>query len=78
MTERFDPPRHRHQPQGAVECGNVERDFRLAIRPNRDDAGIERHRLLLGRSPLHGERHGLAFIAAAGADAAKRAERSVD
>ena len=45
-------PRHRHHARGAGEFRNVETDLGRAVGSDRDDAGIERERLLRRRAAL--------------------------
>ena len=45
-------PRHRHHPRGAGEFRNVETDLGGAVGADRDDAGIQRQRLLRRRAAL--------------------------
>ena len=66
-------PRHRHDAQRAFEIGHVERNLRVAVRADRDDAGIERHRRSRGRTALQ-----LRALVAAGANLAARALHAVD
>ena len=67
-------PRHRHHPRGAGEFGNVEADLRRTVGADRDDAGIERQRLLRGRAALQFAAGGVA----AGFDLAAGALHAVD
>ena len=53
-------PRHRHHAGGAGEVGDVEHDLGGAVGLHRDDAGIERERLLRGRAALQLRRRGVA------------------
>ena len=67
-------PRHRHHPRGAGEFRNVEADLGGAVGADRDDAGIQRERLLRGRAALQLRAGGIA----AGLDLAARALHAVD
>ena len=67
-------PRHRHDPRGAGEFRNVKTDFGGAVGADRDDARIERQRLLRGRRALQLGAGGIA----AGPDLAARALHAVD
>ena len=67
-------PRHRHHPRGAGELRNVEADFGGAVGGDRDDAGIQRQRLLRRRAALQLGAGGIA----AGLELAARALHAVD
>ena len=44
MTDPRSTPGDGHQSYGTIELGHVEADRALAVRPDRDDAGEQRHR----------------------------------
>ncbi len=62
MPELVGAPGDRHDAHGAVEVGHVEVDLGVAVGVDRDDAGIERDRLLHRRVAL--QAHVAAGVAA--------------
>ena len=67
-------PGHRHHPRGAGEFRNVETDLGRAVGGDRDDAGIQRQRLLRRRAALQLGAGGIA----AGLELAAGALHAVD